>query len=243
MPETGNLDMMNKMENAASGLVSLHLHEGWKFRDSSGGKWRSATVPGSVHSDLLSHGVIPDPFHGRNELGLRWIEEADWDYRCVFTVGPELLGRANIDLVFECLDTVATVVLNGTVILRSENMFQGHRVPVQGVLRRGRNTLEIRFGSAMEYIRTKRPDFHAKEYNDPVGGVLPHPQAAVPVRLGLGSTAGDLRHSPARATRGLERQPDCRGPDRSAPREGRRHSGGVSGTRVQGRPASGDGHP
>ena len=65
MPETGNLDMMNKMENAASGLVSLQLHEGWKFRDASGGKWRSATVPGSVHSDLLGHGVIPDPFHGR----------------------------------------------------------------------------------------------------------------------------------------------------------------------------------
>ena len=163
-------DMINDMENAASGLVSLHLHEGWKFRDSSGGKWRSATVPGSVHSDLLRHEVIPDPFHGRNELGLQWIEETDWDYRCVFTVGPELLGRANIDLVFECLDTVATVVLNGTTILRAENMFQGYRLPVQGVLRRGRNTLEIRFGSAMEYIRTKRPDFHAKEFNDPVGG-------------------------------------------------------------------------
>jgi transposase InsO family protein len=39
-------DMENDMENAASGLVSLHLHEGWKFRDSSGGKWRSATGRG-----------------------------------------------------------------------------------------------------------------------------------------------------------------------------------------------------
>ena len=95
-------------------------------------------MPGSVHSDLLRHEVIPDPFHGRNELGLQWIEEADWDYHCVFTVGPELLGRTNIDLVFDCLDTVATVVLHGTLVLRTENMFQGHRVPVQGVLRRGR---------------------------------------------------------------------------------------------------------
>ena len=41
---------------------------------------KPATVPGSVHADLLSLGAIEDPFFRENEKDLQWIGEADWRY-------------------------------------------------------------------------------------------------------------------------------------------------------------------
>lgn len=52
------------------------------------------------------------------------------------------------DLVFEGLDTFATVWLNGTEILTSDNMFISHRVNVTHLLK-DTNDLEIHFDSAM----------------------------------------------------------------------------------------------
>jgi beta-mannosidase len=34
-----------------------------------------AAVPGTVHTDLLNAGLIPDPFYADNELRLQWIHE------------------------------------------------------------------------------------------------------------------------------------------------------------------------
>ena len=41
-------------------------------------------VPGDVHSALLAAGVIPDPYHGRNEYAVRWVADRDW------TLTPQL---------------------------------------------------------------------------------------------------------------------------------------------------------
>lgn len=42
----------------------------WQFRQAGTVEWLPATVPGSVHTDLLVLGMIPDPFVGDNEK--RW---------------------------------------------------------------------------------------------------------------------------------------------------------------------------
>ena len=39
-----------------------------------------ATVPGCVHTDLLAHGLIPDPYLDDNENRLQWIGRTDWVY-------------------------------------------------------------------------------------------------------------------------------------------------------------------
>ncbi len=143
----------------------------WRFRDATRRTpWRAAVVPGCVHRDLRRHALIPDPFWAGNEAGLQWIEERDWEYRAEFTASPELLADEVIELVADGLDTVATVQLNGREIARTENMFTGYRWKVKPLLRRGKNTLLIRFDSAMAYIRTHRPGHRPREINDPVGG-------------------------------------------------------------------------
>ena len=142
----------------------------WRFRDATRrSPWRSAAVPGCVHRDLRSHGLIPDPFWANNETSLQWIEGCDWEYRTSFTVPESLLDEAVVELVADGLDTVATVRLNGREVARTENMFVGYRWNVKPLLRPGRNLLVIRFGSAMNYIRTHRTGHRPREINDPVG--------------------------------------------------------------------------
>jgi beta-mannosidase len=142
----------------------------WRFRDATrSSPWRAAVVPGCVHRDLLRHRLIPDPFWGTNELNLQWIEERDWEYRASFTVSRALLNEEVVELVADGLDTVATVVLNGREVARTDNMFLGGRWEVKPLLRAGRNELLIRFGSAMEYIRTHRTGHNPRDINDPVG--------------------------------------------------------------------------
>jgi len=108
----------------------------WRAGDTNGisqadslKEWKAvASFPSVVQMELAAHKLIPDYKIGENERAIQWVGEVDWEYRTSFTT-PEVQG--NIDLVFEGLDTVATVTLNGTEILKSDNMFIPARVPVK----------------------------------------------------------------------------------------------------------------
>lgn len=152
-------------------MFSLPLkdHE-WRFRQNGTRRWYPAIVPGCVHSDLRRNELIPDPFWGDNEQRLRWIENEDWTYQCDFTVAPEVLAHEHHELVFEGLDTLAIIRLNGREVGRAENMFVGYRFDVGTVLRVGKNLLEIVFLSPMEYIRARQRPGDLPEGNDVVGG-------------------------------------------------------------------------
>ncbi|KAF7593620.1 hypothetical protein BBP40_011138 [Aspergillus hancockii] len=138
-----------------SGFKSYELSHGWQFRnarENTPQAWRSVSrVPTVVHLDLVEHGVIPDPFIDLNELQAQWVGERDWIYRVELET-PELGDDQRCDLLFEGLDTIATVTLNGVVILESDNMFVPRRVEVTRHLAPGTssvNTLEILFESAL----------------------------------------------------------------------------------------------
>jgi len=152
-------------------MLTLPLSDlAWKFRGATQrGTWRTAIVPGCVHRDLLRHGLIPDPFVGTNELAVQWIEDHEWDYRTAFTASGELLDAKVVELVAEGLDTVATIQVNGREVARTDNMFTGFHWDVRPLLRRGRNELVVRFGSARTYLRTHRLEHNPREINDPVG--------------------------------------------------------------------------
>ncbi len=145
----------------------------WSFRQHGRSRWLPATVPGCVHTDLRNAGEIEDPFFGTNELGLQWIEDAEWEYRTHFAVPSDLNTCEHIELVAEGLDTLATVTLNGRRVARTSNMFAGHRWPVRAYLRDGPNELVVRFHSVREVIRAKGRAFTPpREFNDPVGNAV-----------------------------------------------------------------------
>jgi beta-mannosidase len=101
------------------------LHTGWEFSQAGTELWRTAEVPGTVHQDLIHHKLLPSPFYGMNEQKIQWVENEDWEYRTSFTVTMEQLERDDAQLIFEGLDTYADVYLNGSLLLKSDNMFVG----------------------------------------------------------------------------------------------------------------------
>lgn len=141
-------------------MRTLDLTTGWELKQHppevelsvarAAAGWIAAQVPGTVHMALEAAGIIPDPFYARNELDVQWIGEADWLYRCTFTLSAAEAAEPAA-LCFEGLDTIATIWLNDEVLGSSANMFVPLRLPVSGRLRAGRNTLLIRFASALRH--------------------------------------------------------------------------------------------
>src|SRR3954469_14780014 len=77
-------------------------------------KYFPAAVPGEVHLDLIAAGVLADPYVGTNELAARWVEECLWAYRRGVWGAAGAVGKgARAWLVFEGLDLIATIYLNG----------------------------------------------------------------------------------------------------------------------------------
>ncbi|THF87079.1 glycoside hydrolase family 2 protein [Deinococcus sp. KSM4-11] len=113
----------------------------------------AASVPGTVHLDLLRHGVIPDPYDGLNELDVQWVGETVWAYDATFDLSPEQLAAPHLDLCLDGLDTLCTVILNGQVILTTDNMFIPWRVDLRRHAQPGVNTLVLRFDPALAHGR------------------------------------------------------------------------------------------
>lgn len=142
----------------------------FELQHANTGAWHPAQVPGCIHTDLLRLGLIPDPFYGTNERELQWIERRDWRYRSRFVVPEELRQHRCIELVFEGLDTIAEISLNGIRLGRTENMFVRHVFSIGEFLRPGQNELEITFRNTLDYLTEHRSWQPVKERNDPVGG-------------------------------------------------------------------------
>jgi beta-mannosidase len=127
------------------------LHKGWQFAKSGSVEWHAATVPGTVHTDLLNNKLIPDLYYRDNEKKLQWIGETDWVYKSNFTVDSKTLSQQQVDLVFDGLDTYAKVFLNGKLILSADNMFRQWRVNVKSIVQQ-KNELVIQFESAKKKV-------------------------------------------------------------------------------------------
>ena len=72
-----------------------------------------ATVPGSVYGALLALNKMPDPYYRDNELNALKLMENDFLYRTSFTVKEDMLSKDALLLVFEGIDTLADIYLNG----------------------------------------------------------------------------------------------------------------------------------
>ena len=133
------------------------LHEGWRLRaiggpvpDTLAERDIPAQVPGSTHLDLMAAGFIADPYLDRNETALTWMHRVDWQYTTVFqATGPRVGER--VELVFEGIDTIATIELNGRLLGDAANMHRGYRFDVRESLREGRNELTVTLESALTH--------------------------------------------------------------------------------------------
>ncbi|WP_031506143.1 glycoside hydrolase family 2 protein [Streptomyces megasporus] len=157
-------------------MIRQTLHDGWQLSAIAGpvpehvaGRTVPAAVPGSAHLDLLAAGLIPDPYLDRVEEELVWAHRTDWRYALAFETAPAGPDE-RVDLLFEGLDTVATVELDGRVLGETANMHRSHRFDVRDALEGGGfHELVVSFRSALEYAEEVERRLGRRDH------VYPHP--------------------------------------------------------------------
>ncbi len=102
-------------------------------------------VGGCVHTDLIDAGVIPDPAIGMNETAAEWVSWTDWCCECVFEMAED---HDDLVLCFDCLDTIAVVEVDGTVVGTARSEFVPWAFPVKQ-LRKGVHTIRVTFMSPL----------------------------------------------------------------------------------------------
>ncbi|EIZ78367.1 glycosyl hydrolases family 2, sugar binding domain protein [Novosphingobium sp. Rr 2-17] len=150
----------------AAPVSSLLLEWGWQARIAAGDndtaaakshpnatRWFKARVPGSIQQDLIEGGQIPDPYLGENEAAVQWVGLTDWEMRRTLDVRGALFARKHIDLVFDGLDTFATVLINGRQALVADNGHKRWRIAAKPFLKKGRNEIVVRFASPIRKLQ------------------------------------------------------------------------------------------
>ena len=137
------------------------LIDNWQFKINSKlpnknefKNWRNAIVPGTVHTDLLKHKLIDEPFYDDNESKLNWICENDWVYKTTFDKPKGFEKELSQFLIFEGLDTVSEIYLNKKLLGKSDNMFVKYEFEISSLLKDKNNELEVRFTSPIKYAKS-----------------------------------------------------------------------------------------
>lgn len=143
-------------------VTQLTLNANWQFRKLNDSAWLPATVPGTVHTDLLANKKIADPFVTGSNEKLVWIESSVWEYQTSFLCDNKMLQRQNVELVFEGLDTYARVYINGVLALAADNMFRSWTVDVKKYLAAGQNQIRVEFMPAEAEEKKKAAELSYK---------------------------------------------------------------------------------
>ena len=101
-----------------------------------------ATVPGNCELDLVKAGVLPEPETGLNVLKFHAYEGHQWLYTKEFDM-PAVASGERAVLVFEGIDTLADVFLNGEKVGEAENMLIPHEFDVTKRIKPGENRLQV----------------------------------------------------------------------------------------------------
>lgn len=160
----------------------IDLNGEWKFKKADETKWMDARVPGDVYSDLYENDEIPDPFFGKNESDVQWVARTDWVYRKKLHLSDEFISQEAQVLDFKGLDTVAEVSVNGIRVGKAKNAHRRYEYEVSDYLQKGKNVLEVRFQSPVEYGLEKKEKYkydlspHRYPVDQPGRGFVRKPQ-------------------------------------------------------------------
>lgn len=116
------------------------------------------TLPGDVHSALLAADRLPDPYYGENEKQVLWVGETAWTVERDFTASASDI-EGYLTLTVAEVDCIATILLNGEVIAKTQNSFIRNDIDVTGKVREGDNTLRVEFDVTPDVAKA-RSDAH-----------------------------------------------------------------------------------
>jgi beta-mannosidase len=86
----------------------------------------AASVPGSVHWDLLQADQIVDPYRHRQSLACEWVAQRQWVYSTTFEIAEDWSFR-RVALLFEGTDYLADVFVDGRHLGATTSLFAPSR--------------------------------------------------------------------------------------------------------------------
>ena len=111
-------------------------------------------IPGSVFSFLhIDNAILPDPSYRDNEQLYLDISEHEYTFARTFAYTPT--GNP-VRLVFEGLDTLCTVYLNGEKIADTDNMHVCYEFDITALLQAGENTLTVVCHPVNPYMKERK---------------------------------------------------------------------------------------
>jgi beta-mannosidase len=160
--------------------TSLDLTGKWEFkeypatarrmRDLDSGGWLETTVPCSIFNSLIWAGKIKQGDIDARPEDFGWVSEKPWIYRKIFDAPAELLSCDRVELVFDGLDTIASIWLNDKLIGKTNNMFIPFRFDVKPFLKPRENWLLVKFEPAVQYAKrlmSRYTTFSESDFNNP----------------------------------------------------------------------------
>ncbi len=149
-------------------MKKQNLDGRWSLIRQNGNR-TEGTIPGSVYSFLLDSGEMEDPFYRMNELDALKLMEEDFIFERTFSYDMEAGQGAEKKLLFEGIDTIGEVYLNGVKVGESNNFFRSWEMDVTGQIRE-ENTLTVKIASPVHYIREADKKRHVGGSTDAMRG-------------------------------------------------------------------------
>jgi len=146
MPKT-SLDLTGKWE------FKQYPASARRMRDLDSAGWQTTNVPCSIFNSLVESRQIVQADINANPEKFSWVSKKPWIYRKIFDAPPELLDCNRIELVFDGLDTIASIWLNNKLIGKTNNMFVPFRFDVTSLLKPRQNSLLVKFEPATQYAK------------------------------------------------------------------------------------------
>ncbi len=121
----------------------IELNNDWTAYRDNDKQSINASVPGNVQYDMFKAGMLPDPFVGNNCECWNDVCFSDYTYSLKFDASSQLISKDNVELVFEGIDTISIIKLNGIVIGSTDNMFKTWRFSVKEIIKETGNELKV----------------------------------------------------------------------------------------------------
>jgi beta-mannosidase len=121
----------------------------WTVENCDGNIKVPASVPGIIHTDLMSAGILKEnPYFRFNELEQSWVcKDKCWRYSSVFPRPSWLSKDAPLFIELTGVDTVATIKVNDKVVGESDNAFQSYLFEVPVDTLQSSNTIVVEISS------------------------------------------------------------------------------------------------
>ncbi len=131
------------------------LNKNWYMYRQGSNEKLSCNVPCSVYKVLIENQKIPDPYYRENEYISTHICDDDYTFAKSFDLSDNLLAKNNIKLVFEGIDTLSDIYLNGVKIGSTDNMHRIWEFDIKSVIKEKSNLLEVKIKSPNQYVTDK----------------------------------------------------------------------------------------